>query len=53
VAAFLQSVATGAPPVVDIYEGAAIIATLDAVMQSIAAGGPVAVPKEIREGEHP
>jgi predicted dehydrogenase len=43
IAAFLASIA-GGTPLVDVYEGAAIAATLDAVAQSIATGYPVAVP---------
>ncbi len=41
--AFLQSVETGATPAVDVREGAAIAATLDAVVQSIDAGQSVSL----------
>lgn len=43
VAAFLNSIETSEPPAVDVHEGAAIAATLDAVAQSIEAGRSVAV----------
>ena len=39
--AFLKSIKTGTPPPVDVHEGAAIAAALDAVVRSIATGRPV------------
>lgn len=51
IAAFLASIETVTPPV-DVYEGAAIAATLDAVAESIATGHPVMVTEEPERGKY-
>jgi predicted dehydrogenase len=45
VTAFLDSIETNNPPLVDIDEGVAIAATLDAIVESIATGGPARLPE--------
>ncbi len=41
IVSFVDSIDTGTAPAVDVYEGAAIAATLDAVVESIETGQPV------------
>jgi predicted dehydrogenase len=45
IAGFVDSIETNRPPLVDVHEGVAIAATLDAAARSLGTGGRVAVPE--------